>query len=126
MTRFIACIAALLGFAGQLFAVTATTIQVGTVPGYLAVNATTNRIYVSNLNSNNVSVIDGSTNTVITTVVVGNSPSGIAVNPTTNLVYVVNLIRKQRLSNRWQLEYGRGNHHWHVVSVSRRCQHSNE
>jgi YVTN family beta-propeller protein len=37
-----------------------------------------NRIYVANLNSNNVSVIDGATNAVIATIPVGVNPAGVA------------------------------------------------
>jgi YVTN family beta-propeller protein len=88
------CFARLLIFAlcltGPLFA--ATTITVGTSPTYLAVNSTTNRIYVSNLNSNSVSVIDGNSNTVVATVPLSASPSGIDVNPTTNLIYVATFL----------------------------------
>lgn len=49
-----------------------------------------NRIYVANYSDNNVSVIDGSTNTVIATVPVGFTPLSIGVNPLTNGVYVAN------------------------------------
>ncbi|WP_423826901.1 hypothetical protein [Serratia marcescens] len=38
-------------------------------------------MYVTNLNSNNVSVIDGLTNGVIATIPVGNGPFGVGVNP---------------------------------------------
>lgn len=41
----------------------------------------TNRIYVRNPNSNNVSVIDRITNSVIKTIPVGNAPVGVGVNP---------------------------------------------
>lgn len=75
---------------GSALASPITSIPVGAVPGFVAVNQTTNRIYVSNLNSNNVSVIDGATNTVIATVPVGNSPTGIDVNAATNSIYVAN------------------------------------
>ncbi|WP_255300921.1 hypothetical protein [Bacillus thuringiensis] len=40
-----------------------------------------NRIYVTNNNSNNVSMIDGNTSTVIATVSVGASPYGVGVRP---------------------------------------------
>jgi YVTN family beta-propeller protein len=43
--------------------------------------AAINRIYVSNQSDNNVSVIDGVTNTVIATVPVGSLPTGVGVNP---------------------------------------------
>jgi YVTN family beta-propeller protein len=69
-----------------------SAITVGTVPKFLAVNRTTNLIYVSNLISGTVSVIDGNTNAVMATVTVGLNPEGIDVNPTTNTVYVANLL----------------------------------
>ena len=56
----------------------------------MAVNPNTNRIYVANYYSNNVSVIDGAGNTIVATVPVGNSPWGVAVDPNTNLIYVAN------------------------------------
>lgn len=46
--------------------------------------------YVANLSSNNVSVIDEKTNTVITTIAVGAHPKGVGVNPVTNRIYVAN------------------------------------
>ena len=47
--------------------------------------------YVSNTSSNNVSVIDTSTNTVLATIpVIGSSPGGVAVNPAGTRVYVTN------------------------------------
>jgi len=50
-----------------------------------------NKIYVVNSDSNNVSVIDASTNTVnIPPIVVGKSPVGIAVTPDGKKVYVTN------------------------------------
>ncbi len=48
----------------------------------------TNRLYVTNFNSNNVSVIDTTTNTAVATVAVGSGP--IEVNPATNRLYVTN------------------------------------
>ncbi|MBE0343801.1 YncE family protein, partial [Paenibacillus sp. 28ISP30-2] len=50
-----------------------------------------NRIFVANFNSNDVSVIDGATNTVIATIPVGVNPAGVGVNPFTNRIYVGNL-----------------------------------
>src|SRR3990167_2974144 len=57
----------------------------------VCVNPSTNRVYVTNADSNNVSVIDGATNQVIAIVPVENSPLGVCVNPNTNRVYVSNL-----------------------------------
>ena len=67
---------------------------IGTGPGGLspwvvAVNPSTNLIYAANRSSNNVSVIDGATNTVVgTPVPVGDYPYGVAANPNTDLIYV--------------------------------------
>ena len=51
----------------------------------------TDKIYVANRNSNNVSVIDGNTNQVKATVPVGTHPTFVWVNPVTNTIYVTNL-----------------------------------
>jgi YVTN family beta-propeller protein len=58
----------------------------------VAVNPNTNRIYVANYGSNNVSIIDGASNTVVAAVAlaVGNYPWAVAINPNTNLIYVAN------------------------------------
>jgi hypothetical protein len=58
-------------------------------PQNVAVNPSTNRVYVTNAFGFSVSEIDGATNTVITTADVGSVVDGIAVNPATNRVYVV-------------------------------------
>lgn len=49
-----------------------------------------NRIYVPNSSSNNVSVIDGKTNTLQGNIIVGSGPFGVSVNPITNRIYVAN------------------------------------
>lgn len=46
--------------------------------------------YVPNMNDNNISVIDTSTNRVIDTITVGAGPAGITTNPLGTRVYVVN------------------------------------
>ncbi len=66
------------------------TIPVGNNPQSVAVNALTNRIYVANRDSNDVSVIDGNSNTIVATIPVGSNPAGVDVDPSTNLVYVTN------------------------------------
>ena len=68
------------------------TIPVGSVPIGVAVNATSNKIYVANSRSNNISVIDGASNTVVATVADPNAiaPFAVAVNATTNTIYVAN------------------------------------
>jgi YVTN family beta-propeller protein len=65
------------------------TLLAGTRPIAIAVNTVTNKVYVANQDSNNVTVIDGATNTT-TTVAAGSNPSAIAVNSVTNKVYVAN------------------------------------
>ena len=77
-----------------------THIPVGFAPHLVAVNPTTNRIYVANWGSDNVSVIDGATNTEIDTdgnpangitrIPVASGPVGVAVNSTTNRIHVTN------------------------------------
>ena len=65
-------------------------IGVGTSPQAIAVNPVTNRIYVANEDSDNVSVIDGATATVMATITVGDQPAGVGVNTTTNRIFVSN------------------------------------
>jgi YVTN family beta-propeller protein len=59
-------------------------------PVAVAVNPDTNRIYVANLMSGSVSVIDGASNTVSASVAVGIYPLSVAVDPYTNRIYVAN------------------------------------
>jgi len=68
-----------------------TTVSVSGIvnPCAVDVNPVTNKVYVANNGSANVTVIDGASNT-FTNVPVGNSPVAVAVNPLTNQVYVVN------------------------------------
>jgi DNA-binding beta-propeller fold protein YncE len=67
------------------------TMPVGGAPVSVALNSTTNKIYVSNNGSSSVTVIDGATNSTTTV----SSPDmqdlwGVAVNPVTNKIYVAN------------------------------------
>ena len=62
----------------------------GHQPSAVAVNPSTGRVYVANTWSNNVSVVDPDSNSVVATVAVGTQPQGIAVNPASNRVYVTN------------------------------------
>ena len=62
----------------------------GSVPMAAAVNEVTNRIYVVNYASSDVTVIDGASNRPIATVKVGLWPQQIAINTKTNMIYVVN------------------------------------
>ena len=47
-------------------------------------------MYVANSGSSTVSVIDGTTNTVVATIPVGSAPQGIAFNPDNGFLYVAN------------------------------------
>ena len=67
-----------------------STISVGSFPYNVGVNSSTNRIYVTNSQSNTVSVIDGTTNTVTSTVSVGSYPWGVVVNSSRNRIYEAN------------------------------------
>ena len=86
-----ATLGALLAFPLAAAATAASpTISVGIGPNGVAVNPSTNTVYVANDAGNSVSVINGSTNTVTATVSVGSFPNSVAVNPSTNTVYVAN------------------------------------
>ena len=71
----------------------AATIPVGANPAGVAINAATNKIYVANSGSNDISVIDGTANSVVATIADSKalSPVAVAVNPATNTIYVANL-----------------------------------
>jgi YVTN family beta-propeller protein len=66
------------------------TVGAGTVPIAVAVNPVTNKIYVANNRSDDVTVIDGAANTTAT-VAVGAGPAAVAVDPVTNKIYVANI-----------------------------------
>lgn len=68
------------------------TISVGSAPIGIAVNPTSNKIYVVNKASNDISVIDGATNSVVATITDPNAlaPIAVAVNSVTNTIYVAN------------------------------------
>lgn len=65
------------------------TVGVGTNPYAVAVNPVTNKIYIVNSGSNDVTVIDGADHST-TDVDVGDSPCAVGVNPLTNKIYVAN------------------------------------
>ncbi len=67
------------------------TVFAGQFPNAVAVNPVTNKIYIANSGSNNVTVVDGATNT-FTTIndTHATTPVAIAVNSLTNMVYVAN------------------------------------
>src|SRR5205814_1107577 len=60
-----------------------------TGPNAIAVNAVSNKIYVANFNSNNVTVINGTDNSTAT-VGVGTGPVAVAVNAVSNRIYIAN------------------------------------
>lgn len=66
------------------------SIPVGDGPIDIAINNNTNTLYVLNQNSNNITVLDSLTYSVITTIPVGTNPSGITFNKLTNKIYVSN------------------------------------
>lgn len=66
-----------------------STVATGSVPVAVDVNPATNKIYVANQNSNNVTVIDGATNSTVT-VAVGWAPQAVAVDAAINKIYVAN------------------------------------
>jgi YVTN family beta-propeller protein len=65
-------------------------IDVNTFPIGIAVNPSTNKVYVVNEYSNTVSVIDTDTDTVKSTINLGNFPYGIDINPLNNRIYITN------------------------------------
>jgi len=74
---------------------TTTTVPVGDGPITLAVNAVTNRVYVLNYNSRDMTVIDGSTlATTMVPLLINNGESNpgqiLVVNPESNRIYVAN------------------------------------
>ena len=66
------------------------TVPAGSGPNAVAVNSVTNKIYVANADSNNVTVIDGGNNST-TNVAAGRFPNGVAVNSVTDRINVANL-----------------------------------
>ena len=66
------------------------SIGVGVRPLDIAFNPVNNQLYVANLFTNDVTVIDTNTENVTTTLAVGADPLGIGVNPTNGDVYIAN------------------------------------
>ncbi|MDE1863784.1 MAG: YncE family protein, partial [Thaumarchaeota archaeon] len=65
------------------------TIQVGDGPSSIAINTHTNMIYVANMESNTVSVINGTTNSVVSTLHLCNLyGTNFAVDESTNTIYL--------------------------------------
>lgn len=61
-----------------------------TGPTHMAVNAATNRAYVTHTGSAFATAVNGGTNSVIGTVATGAYPEGIVTNPLTNRLYIAN------------------------------------
>ncbi len=66
------------------------TVPTGRAPAALCWNSATDRVYVSNRDSDTVTVIDGRSNSVIARVKVGDQPGALVFNPIGNKVYVAN------------------------------------
>jgi YVTN family beta-propeller protein len=66
------------------------TITVDSGPCALIWNSTNNKVYCTNIYSENVTIIDGVTDSVIATVNVDHGPCALAYNPTNNKVYCAN------------------------------------
>ncbi len=86
-----------MGLAGTVSVLNSTTgqsivppIAVGLAPNGVAYNPANGMVYVTNRDSNNVSVIDTASNRVVATVAVGAMPNGVAVDAGVNRVYVAN------------------------------------
>jgi len=65
-------------------------VTVGNFPVGVAVDQDRNIVYVTNMRSNSLTLIDAITNEVIKNVTVGNLPVGVAVDQATHMVYVSN------------------------------------
>jgi YVTN family beta-propeller protein len=66
------------------------TVDGGISPGGIAIDESTDTVYVTNGGSNTVSVINGADNAVTGTISVGSGPDGVAVDQFTNTAYVTN------------------------------------
>jgi len=66
-------------------------ISVGSGPSGVAYDSSNGYVYVTNLHSNSVSVINGATNTVIASISVESFPVGVAFDSSNGYVYVTNL-----------------------------------
>ena len=66
------------------------TVDVNDMPANIEYNPSNEDIYIINVGSGDISVIDGDTNAVVTTIDVGDSPRVIEYNPSNGDVYVTN------------------------------------
>jgi YVTN family beta-propeller protein len=69
---------------------TYAVIQVGSEPFGVAVDPSLREVFVTNSGSDNVTVINGTTQKLVASIPVGTSPEGIAYDPTDDRVYVAN------------------------------------
>jgi YVTN family beta-propeller protein len=67
------------------------TVPVGSQPMYAAYDAGTGQVLITNLGSNNVSVINDTMNSVVASVTVGNRPWAVGYDATADEVFVTNL-----------------------------------
>jgi YVTN family beta-propeller protein len=65
-------------------------LNVGSTPWGCAITPDGTKLYITNMGSNDVSVINTITNNVIYSIPAGNAPRGIAINPAGTLAYVAN------------------------------------
>src|SRR3972149_4419944 len=90
---FLVCILFTSGLSSTIFfpnSAYGLAITVGVGPVYVAIDEITYTLYVVNQGSNDVTVIDGATNSIITTISVGTSPSGAEFIGSVNRLYVLN------------------------------------
>ena len=66
------------------------TVHLASHPQAIAVDAKTNRIYVANQRTADVTVFDGKTNAIVATVKTGTIPYAFAVDSEANRIYVAN------------------------------------
>jgi YVTN family beta-propeller protein len=78
------------GAAAQSLPTPLASIAIPDFPQFLAVDPSSDRVYVDHAGSNEVSVIDAGNRTVIATIPLGDSVTGIAADPATHRVYVAN------------------------------------
>jgi YVTN family beta-propeller protein len=67
-----------------------TTIPVGSFPYGIAIDASSNKLYVSNFNSNSISVINTLTNAIVSTISGVSKPIQLAINTSTQRLYALN------------------------------------
>ncbi len=76
---------------GQTILTLTQTIPVGLQPSWVAVNPTTNLLYVTNYGGSTVSVVNAANGKTVATIPVGPNPRSISLNTTTNRAYTANV-----------------------------------